>query len=115
MTDIYVNSKQILGRIKPMHAVNNGPIKNGPGSDDNFEAFREAGIPFVRNHDASFCASYGGEHTVDILAVFPDFDKDPYDPASYDFVITDTFSGLMSLCITPSLCTYLTASQSATQ
>ena len=91
MTDIYIDSQQVLSRIKPMHAVNNGPIKNGPGSDDNFEAFREVGFPFVRNHDASFCASYGGEHTVDILAIFPDFDKDPYDPASYDFEITDVY------------------------
>ena len=52
-----------FGQIKPMHAVNNGPVK-GPRMfplSGNFDAFREAGIPYVRNHDASFCASYGGK------------------------------------------------------
>ena len=52
MTVIQVNIQQILGKIKPMHAVNNGPVKAAPGSDDNFEAFKEAKIPYVRNHDA---------------------------------------------------------------
>ncbi|MBO5021618.1 MAG: hypothetical protein J6D52_13220, partial [Clostridia bacterium] len=58
----------------------------------NFDAYKEAGFPYARNHDAAFCAGYGGEHTVDITAVFPDFDADPYDPASYDFACTDHYS-----------------------
>jgi len=77
-------------RIKPMNAVNNGPIQGANGRG-NMELWKNAEIPYVRNHDASFCASYGGEHTVDIRAVFPDFDKDPNDPASYDFTLTDWY------------------------
>ena len=91
MVRIEIDRDRVTGRIKPMHAVNNGPVK-GPRmfpDSGNFEAFCESGIPFVRNHDAAFCASYGGEHTVDINAIFPDFDADPYDPASYDFTCTD--------------------------
>ena len=93
MSTITVSCTNIIGRIKPMHAVNNGPMK--PSSVEqtrgNFEAFKAAKIPYVRNHDASFCASYGGEHTVDVHAIFPDFTKNPYDPASYDLTLTDEY------------------------
>ena len=81
--------KDLLGPIKPMNAVNNGPIKSaGRG---NMELWKAAKIPFARNHDAAFCASYGGEHIVDVHAVFPDFSADPDDPASYDFTLTDKY------------------------
>lgn len=83
MVNVNINTNAKLGNIKPMHAVNNGPIK------ENFEDFSLVKFPYVRNHDASYCAEYGGEHTVDISAVFPDFDKDPYSEESYDFTITD--------------------------
>ena len=75
MTTVRVNFEKTVGKIKPMHAVNNGPTK-GPRMfplSGNFDAYKEAGIPFARNHDAAFCASYGGEHTVDINAIFPNF------------------------------------------
>jgi hypothetical protein len=80
------------GKIKPMHAVNNGPIDlKTEQIRSNFEAFRAARIPFVRNHDASFFIWYGGEHTVDVHAIFPDFTKNPYDADSYDFTLTDEY------------------------
>ena len=94
MIQVKIDLNKEIGKIKPMNAVNNGPAcpvrmfsKTG-----NFEDFKAAGIPYVRNHDASHCANYGGEHTVDINAIFPNFDADPYDPASYDFVCTDHYS-----------------------
>lgn len=93
MSKIIADLSEHIGKIKPMHAVNNGPAK--PRFDQtrgNFEDFAAAGIPFVRNHDASYCADYGGEHTVDICAIFPDFDADVNDPASYDFVLTDEYT-----------------------
>ena len=91
MVQVQVDFLQSMGKVKPMHAVNNGPVYKFAADQriTNIDAFREAGIPFARNHDASFCATYGGSHTVDVHAIFPDFDKDPYDPASYDFAITD--------------------------
>jgi len=80
---------RVIGRIKPMNAVNNGPVsRRGRG---NLRAWRAAAIPYARNHDAAFCSSYGGEHTVDVHAVFPDFAKDPTDPASYRFAETDRY------------------------
>ena len=83
--NISANFKNTVGKIKPMHATNNGP------TSWNFDAFCELGVPYARNHDASFYDGYGGEHSVDIYAVFPNFDADPYDPASYDFVCTDAY------------------------
>lgn len=93
MSKVTVNFAEKRGKMKPMHAVNNGPVHT-IGSDSkntNLEAFREAGIPYARTHDAAFYAGYGGEHTVDITAVFPNFDADPYDEASYDFACTDHY------------------------
>ena len=92
--DILVDVGTVLGPVKPMHAVNNGPSVTKPGGDQkrgNFETYRAARIPFARTHDANFCAGYGGPHTVDIDAVFPDFDADENDPKSYDFVCTDHY------------------------
>ncbi len=83
---------RVIGKIKPMHAVNNGPIiGRRTQKRDNFKAFCEAGIPYSRNHDAAFYSGYGGEHIVDVHAVFPDFDRDADDPAAYDFTLTDIF------------------------
>ena len=82
-----------LGRIKPMHAVNNGPAVKKPGGDQkkgNFETYRDARIPYARTHDSINCVS-GGAHTCDIDAVFPDFDADETDPRNYDFVFTDHY------------------------
>ncbi len=80
------------GKIKPMNAVNNGPRpERHTQSISNMRAWRAAKIPYARNHDASFYSGYGGEHTVDVHAIFPDFSKDPTDPASYVFAPTDKY------------------------
>ncbi len=88
-----VDRDRITGKIKPMNAVNNGPVytENADQNDTNLYYYRDAGIPYARTHDASICYDYGGEHTVDIINIFTDFDADPYDPASYDFSLTDMY------------------------
>ncbi len=83
------------GKFKIMHAVNNGPAHKRHAKDQwssNMETYKELKIPYARNHDAAFCSTYGGEHTVDISAIFTNFDADPYDPASYDFACTDEYT-----------------------
>ena len=96
MAQIKVDFRRIVGEIKPMHAVNNGPTAKSPnpnswGSHSNMREYMAAGIPFARNHDASFYSGYGNEHTVDVHAIFPNFDADVHDPTSYDFVCTDNY------------------------
>ncbi len=93
MKKISVDFSAGTGKIKPMHAINNGPVY-GFADDQrvtNIDAFREAGFPYARTHDAAFFSTYGGEHTVDITAIFPNFDADPYREESYDFACTDQY------------------------
>ena len=93
MKTIKVNCNNAIGSVKPMHAVNNAPLYKFAADQriTNMDAWKEAGIPYSRTHDAAFCATYGGEHTVDVNNIFTNFDADPYDPASYDFVLTDEY------------------------
>ena len=99
MENIKIDFSKSCGKIKPMHAVNNGSeYKFLPDQRiSNIDAFRDAQIPYARTHDASFYATYGGEHTVDVHAIFTDFGKDPYDPDSYDFAWTDEYLRVMNL------------------
>ena len=101
-----VNFNQSAGKIKPMHATNNGPVvynlqnyKNGDVHPytSNVDQFRDAGIPYARTHDSSFYWGYGMEHTIDVYYVFPNFDADPYDPANYDFACTDRYLEVCAL------------------
>ena len=97
MSIINIDFNKTVGDIKIMHAVNNGPVIAGKDQTrGNQDDYRAARIPYARTHDAAFYAGYGGEHTVDVHAIFPDFDADECDPASYDFACTDAYlSGMI--------------------
>ncbi len=99
MNNITVDFSQPHGKIKPMHSVNNGPAYKFTQDQrvTNMPAYKAAGIPYARTHDASFFATYGGPHTVDVHMIFPDFSKDPEDPASYDFTLTDEYMKVIGL------------------
>lgn len=85
---VTVNVDEQVGGIKPMNAVNNGPLSPNPNSSTtNFPAYEAAEIPYARLHDAPI--NWGWAHTVDITCVFPDFEADVNDPESYDFTLTD--------------------------
>ncbi len=94
MNTLQFDLTQVGKPFKPMNAVNNGPChKRGAVSQNksNLAAYKAARIPYARNHDAAFWAAYGGEHSVDITGIFPDFEADAYDPKSYDFKVTDEY------------------------
>ena len=92
MSTITVNFAERQGKVKLMHSVNNGPTGSKVrASMSNFQEFRDAQIPYARNHDASFYSGYGAEHTVDVHHIFRNFDADVNDPASYDFERTDIY------------------------
>lgn len=92
MTVVTVDFNRKIGPLKPMNAINNGPM---PYTTDqtwsNFSDYKKLRLPYARTHDASFCSRYGGEHTVDVNFIFPDFTADPTDPKSYDFQLTDEY------------------------
>jgi len=72
--------------VKPVHSVNNAPILGGEPCVNSrlFHYMKEAAIPLSRLHDTGFLNKF-----VDICFVFPNFDADENDPASYDFTFTD--------------------------
>ena len=92
MSNVKLDFNNKIGKIKVMHAVNNGPSVSG--SDQvrgNQTAYAACRIPYARTHDASFYSVYGGNHTVDVNFIFTDFDADVNDPNSYDFACTDLY------------------------
>lgn len=94
MSKIYVNAKNIIGKMKIMHSVNNVPVgdsvRNAEGMS-NYKYFRDAHIPYCRSHDASFYEGYCGEFIVDVHRIFRNFDADVNDENAYDFEYTDKY------------------------
>ena len=81
MSIVKIDYSKEIGNIKVMHAVNNGPSVAGKDQKRGNEiSYRAARIPYARVHDAAFFAGYGGEHTVDVHAIFPNFNADVNDP-----------------------------------
>lgn len=88
MSDIRIDFSKTVGKMKPVHGVNSGP-RTKVFTYDATELFREAGLPFSRLHDVEY--PYGSGEFVDIHCVFPNFDADETDSASYNFALTDCY------------------------
>ncbi|MBQ8310824.1 MAG: hypothetical protein IJX80_07420 [Clostridia bacterium] len=81
-----------LGKFKLLNATNGGPWHKRHVVDQvrsNFENYKAARIPYSRNHDSAVHGIYGGPYSHDISNIFPRFEADVNDPASYDFACTD--------------------------
>ncbi|MBR2467303.1 MAG: hypothetical protein IKB38_10300 [Clostridia bacterium] len=88
MAIININTSEVVGKIKPMHAVGQAPIMGlGKKHFDSFHYLTEIKAPYSRLHDVR--GLFGGGVFVDIPNVFRNFDADENDPASYDFAFTD--------------------------
>ena len=87
-----INFSTSVGKIKPMHAINNAPMHWT--FCDTFHYLTEAKIPYSRLHDTG--GLMGGGIFVDIANIFPLFHADPEDPKNYDFGFTDHL--LKELC-----------------
>ena len=81
------------GSFKLLNATNGGPWHKRHATDQwcsNFDDYKKARIPYSRNHDSNISGTvYGGPYAHDITAIFPNFDANADDPASYDFACTD--------------------------
>ena len=80
------------GKFKLLNATNGGPWHKRHETDQaftNFADYKAANIPYSRNHDAGLEPMYGGPYSHDITRIFPNFDADETDPASYEFACTD--------------------------
>jgi hypothetical protein len=90
MEILKIDIKNVVGKIKPMHAVNNGPVYARNGG--NVEKYKALELPYARYHDSSLGTScYGGEWSVDVHRIFRNFDADENDPANYIFEPTDKY------------------------
>ena len=89
MITVKTDFSSMIGPIKPMNSVGNGPFTKRPHTRSNTDLYADAHFPMARTHDAAFFTAYGGEHSVDVSNIFPNFDADENDPASYDFWLTD--------------------------
>ncbi len=87
-----VNFTTPIGKIKPLHAVNNAPMHWT--FCDTFRYLTEAAVPYARLHDTG--GLLGGGIFVDIANIFPLFHADPEDPKNYEFGFTDHL--LRELC-----------------
>lgn len=74
------------GPVKPVNSVGQPPLK-GYTDASMFHWLTEAGVKYSRLHDVG--GRFGGGVLVDVPNVFPDFDADENNPASYDFTFTD--------------------------
>lgn len=81
-----VDASTVIGRIRPLHGVNNGPVNQGETVDVT-AAWKPLSIPSTRLHDSEWPTG----DIVDIHAIFPDFNADPSSPASYRFARTDDY------------------------
>ena len=92
MEIITIHLEEKFGKFKPLNATNGAPIYKRYTNDQlrsNFTAYKQARIPYSRNHDMNSVGAYGGPFVHDISAIFPNFDADENDPNNYDFACTD--------------------------
>ena len=64
---VNVNAEKIMGKIKPIHGIENSPVVYG--SHGHVRLWKKAGFPFARLHDTD----YPHGTVVDIPRIFPDF------------------------------------------
>ena len=76
------------GPVKAVNGVGQPPMIGKLSNWSMFHYLKEAGIPYSRLHDVG--GWLGGGMFVDIPNLFPDFDADENDPASYRFCFTDS-------------------------
>lgn len=92
MQTLIFDTNQNGTKFKMLNATNGGPWHNRHTNDQfhsNFLSYKAARIPYSRNHDSADNSVYGGPYSHDITNIFPNFDADVNDPASYDFACTD--------------------------
>ena len=92
MENILFDISKKYGQFKILNATNGGPFHKRHANDQyrsNFLEYKEAKIPYSRNHDSNACIIYGGPYAHDISSIFPNFDADENNPENYDFACTD--------------------------
>jgi xylan 1,4-beta-xylosidase len=88
LRQVTVDASQRTGTIRSLQGVSGTPR---PGNDDHGDytaQFHQLGVDFVRTHDID-CSGTGDIDGIGPNRIFPDWNADPDDPASYNFGPTD--------------------------
>lgn len=83
-----ITLRETQNKIKELHGVGNGP-STACFTQNKINEFKQAGIPYSRLHDTE--GWFGSGEFVNIHCVFPNFEADVDDPASYNFACTDLY------------------------
>lgn len=91
MRRISVDASQITGTIRPLQGVDLGPLSTRPGAYDLSKQYKDIGVGLVRTHD------FDGPTDIDMFRnrrpvdgiIFPNWDADPENKASYVFGPSD--------------------------
>ncbi|MGA2113877.1 MAG: hypothetical protein ABSH56_03900 [Bryobacteraceae bacterium] len=90
-THISVDASRVIGRIKALNDVDNGPLCQR-GIVDLSRYYKELGVRNVRLHDVAW--TY--DNVIDINYVFPKWEADSDRPENYDFTQTDYYLNTIS-------------------
>lgn len=94
---IVADFEKKCGKIKPLFGMNGGPRSGGYDLPIDFtEEFTELSVPFVRTSSAA--GEYGLNQFINIHCIFPDFNADEEDEASYNFLPTDLYLSTIKEC-----------------
>jgi hypothetical protein len=88
LRQVVVDAKHPTGTIRSLQGVSGSPL---PGDDEHADytaQFHALGVDFVRTHDLD-CSGTGDIDGIGKNRIFPDWNADPNDPASYNFGPTD--------------------------
>lgn len=82
---INVDFSKSAGKIKPLLALNSGPLATASLSVDLSETLREMGVSCIRTR------SHPVGRVIDVHNLFPNFDLDERFPESFNFAPTDVY------------------------
>lgn len=94
MKNLSIDFSKNTGKVKPMHAVNNGPVYKFASDQrvTNIDAYRDADIPYARNHNAAFNSPNGVIAEYYILD-----DNNDLELIREETFMGDSFAGILKL------------------
>src|SRR4051812_22463220 len=88
LRQVTVDAKRPTGTIRSLQGVAGSPLPGNDEHGDYSAQFNALAVDFVRTHDID-CSGTGDIDGLGANRIFPDWNADPDDPASYNFAPTD--------------------------
>src|SRR4051794_19031548 len=85
---VTVDASKQVGTIRSLQGVSSTPLAGDGSRPDLTNQQHQLGVDFVRTHDID-CSGTGDIDGLGANRIFPDWNADPDDPASYNFAPTD--------------------------